>query len=378
LYGFDRTFPFRCFDAIELFLVRALSGVDGVVRKRIFFSYFCWGDDMRRRGFTLVELLVVIAIIGVMVGLLLPAVQAAREAARRMQCSNNMKQLGLAVHNYADSFQRMPASSRNAGICTGNAVNGQIKNANGLVALLPYIELQNLYDRFNHNEAYADAPLSLRAGGVLVGNPAVNGNAALASTIVETLMCPSDNNPAVGRLSGAHYGPAPGFVGAATNYDFIVHANTEFGVCNSYATMNGSVKRMFGSEVNTRMAEVVDGLSNTFMLGETTKFHVNGAAFAWSYRTWVMTGIDPHSNAANGGINVWHQPWVAPTWQNPPYIPVRGRARSWWVPAASLHPGGCHFVMGDASVQFVSETIERPLLERLSAMADGQVVSLQN
>ncbi len=334
---------------------------------------------MKRKGFTLVELLVVIAIIGVMVGLLLPAVQAAREAARRMQCSNNMKQLGLAVHNYADSFRRMPASSQGYGGCVGTPRNGEIKNANGLVALLPYMEQQNLYERFNHNQAYSINPgAPQRATGTVVGDPATNGNAALASTIVETFLCPSDNNPAVGRLSGIHYGPAPGFVGAATNYDFIVTAGTEFGTCNSYAAFSGPTKRMFGGDFNTRMADVIDGLSNTFMMGETTKFHVNGAAFAWSYRGWVMTGIDPHHSARDGGINVWHQPWMAPTWQNPPYIPVRGRARSWWVPAASLHPGGCHFVMGDASVQFVSQSIEMRVLNNLSAMGDGQVVALPN
>jgi len=331
---------------------------------------------MKRKGFTLVELLVVIAIIGVMVGLLLPAVQAAREAARRMQCSNNMKQLGLAVHNYADSFRRMPASSLGYGGCVGTPRNGEIKNANGLVGLLPYIELQNLFDRFNHNQAYAIG--FNRATGTVVGDPAVNGNAVVAGTIVEAFLCPSDNNPAVGRLAGVHYGPAPGFVGAATNYDFIVTAGTEFGACNSYATSTGPTKRMFGGDFNTRMADVIDGLSNTFMMGETTKFHTNGAAFAWAYRGWVMTGIDPHHSAVNGGINIWHQPWIDPSWQNPPYIPVRGRARSWWVPAASLHPGGCHFTMGDGSVQFVSQTIEMLMLDRLSAMGDGQVVALPN
>lgn len=334
---------------------------------------------MKRNGFTLVELLVVIAIIGVLVGLLLPAVQSAREAARRMQCSNNMKQIGLAIHNYVDSFKRLPASSRGYGGCVGNVVNGEIKNANGLVSLLPYMEMQNLYEQFNHSEAYSINPGDpQRATGTVVGDPATNGNAALASTIVETFICPSDNNPAIGRLSGIHYGPAPGVVGAATNYDFIVSAGSEFSTCNSYATLNGLTKRMFGGDVNTRLAEVLDGLSNTFMLGETTKYHVNGAAFAWAYRGWVMTGIDPHYTATEGGINVWHQPWVHPTWQNPPFQPVRGRARSWWVSAASLHPGGCHFVMGDGSVQFVSETLEMQLLQRLSAMADGQVAALPN
>ena len=332
---------------------------------------------MKRKGFTLVELLVVIAIIGILVGLLLPAVQAAREAARRMECSNNMKQLGLALHNYVDTYQKFPASSRGYGGCVGNAVNGEIKNANGLVALLPYIELQNVYDQFNHEEAFSiNAGAPQRATGTVIGNPVTNGNAALASLELEAFVCPSDNNQQIGRLAGAHYGPAPGFVGAATNYDFIVHASLEFGTCNGYATTSPAIKRMFGADTNTRMAEVLDGLSNTFMTGETTKWHVNGAAFAWSYRAWVMTGIDPIHSGNNGGINVWHQPWVHPTWQSPPFIPMRGRARSWWCAAASLHPGGCQFTMGDGSVHFVSETIDRVVLGNLCYIADGNPVQL--
>lgn len=323
------------------------------------------------------ELLVVIAIIGVLIALLLPAVQQAREAARRMHCSNNLKQLGLALHNYVDTYGKLPASSRNYGGCVGTPVDGEIKNANGIVALLPFMEQQNLYDQFNHKEAYSVSTNTAyqRASGTTVGDPVTNGNAALASTVVEALLCPSDNNPAVGRLAGSAYGPGGSYQGAATNYDFIVNCSVEFGTCNGYKS--SSAKRMFGADVNTSFADVIDGLSNTFMMGETTKYHVNGAAFAWSYRAWVMTGIDTYyNNGIYGGINVWHQPAVHPTWQSPPFVPIRGRARSWWVPAASLHPGGAHFVMGDGSVHFVAETIDKTSLYRLTVMADGEVVAL--
>lgn len=332
----------------------------------------------KRQGFTLVELLVVIAIIGVLIALLLPAVQQAREAARRMHCSNNLKQLGLALHNYVDSHGKLPASSSNYGGCAGTPLDGQIRNAHGLVSLLPYIEQVNLYDQFNHKEAYSTSSSATyqRATGTLMGDPITNGNAALAGTEVAAFLCPSDNNPAKGRLTGSAYGPGGSFSGAATNYDFIVYCYTEYATCNAYATSASATRRMFGSDVNTKLGDVVDGLSNTFMMGETTKYHVNGAAFAWSYRAWVMTGVDPYYNGTNGGINIWHQPTVAATWESPPFIPVRGRARSWWVSAASLHPGGAHFVMGDGSVQFIPETIDKSTLFNLTVMADGNVVTL--
>ncbi|TWT34249.1 hypothetical protein Enr8_16430 [Blastopirellula retiformator] len=87
---------------------------------------------------------------------------------------------------------------------------------------------------------------------------------------------------------------------------------------------------MFGADVNTSFANVLYGLSNTFMMGETTKYHVNGGAFAWSYRNWVMTGIDTYySNGSLGGINVLHQPQVNnAAWQSPPFVPIRGRVQT--------------------------------------------------
>lgn len=343
------------------------------------YSVPCHALARKRRGFTLVELLVVIAIIGVLIALLLPAVQQAREAARRMHCSNNLKQLGLALHNYVDTHGRLPAFSRGfAGCSNGTPDNDEIKNANGLVALLPYIEQQNVYDQFNHEEAFAVFPSYHKAPGTVIGDPVTNGNAALSETVLDAFLCPSDNNPVKGRLKGTYYGPGGSYSAAATNYDFITDCGDEFSYCNGYVSSTSPDKRMFGADVNTKFAEVTDGISNTFMLGETTRYHVNGGAFAWAYRAHVMAGIDPYhgTNGSAGGINIWHQPFIHPTWQSPPFNPVRGRARSWWVAAASLHPGGCHFLMGDGSVHFVAETTDRSLLNQLSAMADGKVAAL--
>lgn len=327
-----------------------------------------------KRGFTLVELLVVIAIIGILVALLLPAVQSAREAARRMQCGNNMKQIALSLHNYVDTFKTLPAAGRGYGMCNGTPAGGQVKNSNGLVSLLPFLEQQPLHDKFNHSQAYSAS--NIRSSGTVVGNPATNGNAALSQAVLSVFTCPSDNNGPQSRpLAGIHYGPAPGFTGAPTNYDFITSAFTDFSNCNSYQN-SGTIKRMFGEESSTRFAEVTDGLTNTFMLGETTKWHQNGCSFAWAYRGWVMTGVDPYPSASDAGINLWHMPWVHPTWQSPPYNPQKGHTRTWWSAAASLHPGGCQFALGDGSVRFIPETIQKSMLDNLSRMSDGQVVEL--
>ena len=337
-------------------------------------------DRKRPRAFTLVELLVVIAIIGVLIGLLLPAVQAAREAARRMQCCNKLKQIGLAVHNYYSANNVFPPAGRGYGMCNGTPANNEIRNSNGLVLLLPYLDQQAVYDRFNHSEAYSNFKAE-RYGpntGTVVGNAGTNGNAAASEIVLDTFICPSDNNgPKDRTLTGEHYGPAPGFTAAATNYDFVTHGSEGFRNCNSYnnsALMPQNTRRMFGEESATTMAQVSDGLTKTFMLGETTKWHVNGRAFAWAYRGHVMTGIDPYYSDVYAGINLWHMPWVHPTWECPPFVPVVGRVRSWWSPAASLHPGGCHFAMGDGSVRFVSETIEKLLLKYSTCMADGQAM----
>lgn len=333
----------------------------------------------RGRAFTLVELLVVIAIIGILIALLLPAVQAAREAARRAQCSNNLKQIGLALHNYYSAHKAFPAAGRGYGMCNGTPAKNEIKNSNGLVSILPFLEQQAVYDRFNHSQAYANFDTLHPDYGVntgtRVGDAGTNGNAAAAGLVLDVFLCPSDNTgPKTRTLAGSHYGPAPGFTGAATNYDFITSASNDFRNCNDYNTNTN--QRMFGEESATTIAQVTDGLTNTFMVGETTKWHVNGCAFAWAYRGWVMTGVDPHNSVQDAGINLWHMPWVHPTWENPPYTPVRGRLRTWWSAAGSLHPGGCHFGLGDGSVRFVSETIQKSMLDNLARMSDGQVVAL--
>ncbi|MCE9561926.1 MAG: DUF1559 domain-containing protein [Planctomycetes bacterium] len=333
---------------------------------------------LHHRAFTLIELLVVIAIIAILIGLLLPAVQKVRDAAARTTCSNKIKQIGLALHNYESSYSMFPPAGKGYSWCpsaAGGAGDASIYNSNGLVLLLPYLEQSALFSKFNLNEASATTATAAAwrnsNATSVVGDPTTNGNGVAAGTAVAAFLCPADTTPPKGRLSGAYYGPGGSLQGAATDYDFIT-SDTDFSVCNNWKTA-GNARRMFGENSTTKMTQVTDGLSNTFAIGETTMWHQNGAAFAWGYRTWVMSGIDPGTSDA--GINLWHLPNVDPTWQNPPYTPVVGHIRTWWAAAGSLHTGGCNFAFGDGSVRFMRDSTNATTLNALCTMAGGEVVA---
>jgi prepilin-type N-terminal cleavage/methylation domain-containing protein/prepilin-type processing-associated H-X9-DG protein len=340
----------------------------------------------RRSAFTLIELLVVIAIIAILIGLLLPAVQKVREAAARSKCSNNLKQIALALQNYHSANDKLPPAGTGYSWCysaAGGPGDKQIYNSNGLVLLLPYMEQDNLFRRFNLNEASATTGANPGSPwqnynattASVVGDPNKNGNGAIASTVANIFICPSDNNLPLGRLAGIHYGPGgagSALQGAATNYDFIT-SDTDFSICNYWRTA-GPKRRIFGENSTTTITQITDGTSNTLMVGETTKWHVNGAAFAWAYRTWVMTGVDP--GTSDPGINLWHLPNVDPGWRSPPYTPVVGRLRTWWAAAGSLHPNGCHFAFADGSVRFLDQSVNSQTLEALCTMGGGETFNL--
>jgi prepilin-type N-terminal cleavage/methylation domain-containing protein len=327
-----------------------------------------------RRAFTLVEMLVVIAIIGTLVALLLPALQSARESGRRTACANNLKQLGLAVTAHESTHQVFPPAGRGYVWCYHNPAKGYVGdtqgyNSNGLVLLLPFLDQGALYDSFRHDEAAMTTWDQVNnTNAVHVGDAKTNGNAKAASTVLGAFICPTNGPPKT--VLGSTYGTnnAPG--GARTNYDFIV--NSPIGMeCNFWAVA-GSAQRIFGENSATTPAHVRDGLSNTFIFGETsTEQFGNGNGLAWGYRAFTMFGIDPGGN--HPGINLWHLPQhTHVNFQSPPYEPRFGKVRTWWSPAASWHPGGSHFVMGDGAVHFLSESTDGTTLEALAGMRDGQ------
>jgi prepilin-type N-terminal cleavage/methylation domain-containing protein/prepilin-type processing-associated H-X9-DG protein len=311
-------------------------------------------------AFTLVELLVVIAIIGVLMGLFLPAVQSARESARRGQCTNNLKQLGLGFHNYHAAQKRFPPAYviRPGGGGINGAPDRQTRDAGpgwawGML-LLPYLEQQTLYNSFDVNRPCWDAQ-----------------NAPAARTDVPLFLCPSatGNNGAFKVIN--EQGATLAVFGRA-NYVTNVGQDETWGyaVDDYSALADGPLYR----NSPTRSGDVRDGLSNTIFLGEhhpvlsskTWVGVVPGAAvcptprFAFSECDHAATLVQVHSGPAEDEI-----PHVI----HPPNSPLCHVCQMY-----AEHPGGCNVMLGDGSVRFVSEYLHQPTWAALSSRAMGDVV----
>jgi prepilin-type N-terminal cleavage/methylation domain-containing protein/prepilin-type processing-associated H-X9-DG protein len=337
-----------------------------------------------RSAFTLIELLVVIAIIAILIGLLVPAVQKVREAASRLQCQNNLKQLGLALHDYHDANKRFPPGRVSCGTAEGANLTTDkpdplIRNIHGLVLLLPYIEQGPLYQRFNLKGACGNFLSTVVTGYPITGkklalaspDAVASGNAALSAISLPLLVCPSDSGtPTISPSS--YYSPdlgATGIRAAKTSYDFICHQQGVYEF-NYWSHASQSARYMFGENSTTRITDVTDGTTNTLAMGEQTLETYNGVSSAWAYTGWVSIGIDPVGNW-NGtvpaqGLNIWQ-------YGTNPATALFGRRASWYS-AASCHTGGVNFLFADGSVHFISQSIDLVSLTNLSRMADGQVI----
>jgi prepilin-type N-terminal cleavage/methylation domain-containing protein len=339
-------------------------------------SGFGLAGTPRRRGFTLVELLVVIAIIGILIALLLPAVQAAREAARRSQCMNNLKQLGLALHNYLDSHRVFPPAGINYGWAhqaapaTIEPSAGNILNLNGWVLVLPFVEQAALHDRYDFRFAACPYTQNPPAGAV-TPPPTLDANAAVVATVVSAFNCPSDSyNPKMDDEARSHYNPIAPHWGAKTNYDFSVHRNdTQYLNDWGKGYMTHEVRFMFGENSNTATQHLVDGTSNTIAISEQTHWLIDGAPNAWGYRGWVQFGID----TAAYGINRFDV--FLGSWYTGNRDTIRGRLAEWGT-AGSLHPGGINVALGDASVRFLSQTTDQTVVRALCTMAGSENVTM--
>ncbi len=332
----------------------------------------------QRQGFTLIELLVVMAIISILLGLLLPAVQKTREAAARLQCQSNLRQLGISLHSYHNTTGRFPPAGKSYGICNG--VNSPlfqpdpiVYNVHGLMLLLPYLEQGALYDQWNQQAASGDFLVTslgiYYTGSLMLASPSAtaSGNAALAATPIQLLLCPSDSgNPFI--PPDPLYSPdlGAGVAAAKTSYEFVVK-DRDNGYFNFWSQA-GPMRYMFGENSRTRFTDITDGTSNTLALGEQTLETVSGPTSGWAYRGYSQVGIDPvgfwNVTVPLQGLNIWNFNGLSDQ--------IGTRAASY--NAASLHPGGVNFVFADGSVRFVSETIDIVSLTNLCTIADGQLI----
>ncbi len=324
----------------------------------------------RRRGFTLIELLVVIAIIAILIALLLPAVQQAREAARRSQCKNHLKQLGLALHNYHDAFNRFPIGAQ-----------VPLWNANWRWSILPYLDQAPLYNRTTQTPENGRGFNTFNAWTGTGGYG--TANAALSNALVSPLKCPSSTtdpfykgtadgvSPGQSTSGGTEIGMTMDYVGIGGSYsDAGVAAINKSAVVNtSYGTMGQNGMLPIGIAQN--MKDCTDGTSNTMMIGEDSGLIANvdrrkNLSGGWGGMRPVGTsGGDGYGGG--GIVTIRYSP-------NPKTAPAFTGAGFNNGPLTSFHVGGVHTLLADGSVRFISDNLSLDTLLALGAINDGIVV----
>jgi prepilin-type N-terminal cleavage/methylation domain-containing protein len=346
----------------------------------------------KRVGFTLIELLVVIAIIAVLVSLLLPAVQQAREAARRTQCKNNLKQMGLAAHNYEGTYKRFPSSGESTYELTNPTVR-MFFPCSFNVAILPLIDQMNVANLWNYNVSYTIAP-----------------NAALSTTNIPAFLCPSNGTT----------GPDPLGYGLT---DYMPVAYVDFdsnGLRGGSASYTANVQGVdFGGMLGfcKRVSDTTDGLTNTIMIiedagrptanggsynlaatgvlatGQTVSVTLNGPQTYDSTQLCSAKNLTPFTAGGTFGVpGRWADPDNGSGLSGPPNgsgqfinnnkAPTGGPATCAWNlnncgpndEPFSLHSGGVHALLGDGSVRFISDGTYFNVLRMLANPKDGGVV----
>jgi len=303
----------------------------------------------KRRAFTLIELLVVIAIIAVLIGLLLPAVQKVREAASRMQCGNNLKQMGLAIHNYHDVNKALPPSR----------VGPQ--HATWFVVILPYMEQNALYNQWNlADNYYEQSPL-------------------VQNAFVKAYLCPSRRSTPMPSTqfevsstgipdSAQHPGTQGDYAcNGGQFYNAIVdHPLCRGAMCYASAQVNGS-EQVTSSQSQTALKDITDGTSQTFLVGEK---HSVQSKWGQSGPTWgegsIFNGDFPRNFSRIGGQTKWNLGQGSTDLSGPFHC----KFGSW-------HTGVCQFLFADGHVIALSNSIDMNTLQMLSCRNDGQVIPEQ-
>ena len=332
----------------------------------------------RRRGFTLIELLVVIAIIAVLIALLLPAVQSAREAARRIQCVNNCKQLGIALHNYHDVNGGLPPGRIWQAGLNGCGYNFfQCQDTTWFILMLPQFEQQPLANAFNYQ---------LGVGGPLAPLPqGFFANSTVMATKMSVFQCPSDRNitfqitPAY--VGGALSGPRASKGNYVVNWGNTQWDQTDITVAGKPVTY---LKSPFGHDGKVSFASVTDGLSNTAFMAEI----LQGATFDIRGVIWqsiaggshYMSRLTPNKpNDFYGSTLVGDQLNQVFFCVSEPVLGLPctggvGDRRSFAGPR-SWHPGGVNVLFGDGSVRYVKNTVNAPVWISINSMMSGEVIS---
>lgn len=321
------------------------------------------GRDVR--GFTLIELLVVIAIIAVLISLLLPAVQSAREAARRAQCINNLKQVGLTIHGFHDVNGQFPSSIRPSGLTTAPRIAGTLR-------LLPYMDQKPLYDSYNLQVTWGD-PV----------------NSTLVKTRLSVFLCPSSPAEAA-RLDGIpELSPWSPGVASITDYSGIAGIDSRL-YSSNLVSKSGSGNGILEKNATVTIASVSDGLSNTILFAESAgrpfNYRKGGRLFSanqslsrvngggWSRPasdiTFKGSSADGSSVIGPCPLNCTNGDDIAKAAFPHPIYNTEGTSEIY-----AFHPGGANILLGDGSVRFVKETTSLRVFASLITRDGGEVIS---